>query len=448
MDEARRARWRADVRCLARHAAGRRAPARLHDARVEGRLRARCCHRRPARPRTRHRLVAGLERERRTLGGPRRRDEEAGVERDRGDRRRAFRRAAPRATGRHRPVWLGTLLRSARGVRGQGGERQTGRARRYRGARLPDRLRQPLPLPEARDQSGAPVDAAALGDAREDTVAAVARATTGPTTITLSYPAAQTIRSATLFVADAIPPFGDAEFAPVLEAELDGGWQRIADVPLANVPTTVAFATVTARHFRVVFRPNTAPKSAGLAAPAPGAVVGGIFPTGPKPTTIRVATLRLSAEARVHRFEAKAGFAAVPDFYALASDALAPEASSAARVIDLTARVAPDGSLDWTPPPGHWRIVRLGWSLIGTTNHPATAEATGLEVDKYRRRCGAPLHRPLSRHLPRRARRFGQRPRRARYGQHRSRRRELDAAHDRAVPRRCAATIRRLGCPR
>jgi hypothetical protein len=33
-------------------------------------------------------------------------------------------------------------------------------------------------------------------------------------------------------------------------------------------------------------------------------------------------------------------------------------------------------------PTGDWVILRLGYPLIGTTNHPATKEATGLEVDK------------------------------------------------------------------
>ena len=46
----------------------------------------------------------------------------------------------------------------------------------------------------------------------------------------------------------------------------------------------------------------------------------------------------------------------------------------------------PDGTLDWTPPPGNWVVLRFGYSLLGITNHPATAEATGLEVDKMDRR--------------------------------------------------------------
>ena len=35
-----------------------------------------------------------------------------------------------------------------------------------------------------------------------------------------------------------------------------------------------------------------------------------------------------------------------------------------------------------TSPPGRWAILRMGYSLIGKKNHPASAEATGYEVDK------------------------------------------------------------------
>ena len=37
---------------------------------------------------------------------------------------------------------------------------------------------------------------------------------------------------------------------------------------------------------------------------------------------------------------------------------------------------------NWTPPAGDWKIVRFGYSLTGKQNHPASPEATGLEVDK------------------------------------------------------------------
>ena len=205
-----------------------------------------------------------------------------------------------------------------------------------------------------------------------------------PATMLLAYPTPVTIRSADLFVRAALPPFGDAEFLPVLEAQTASGWQRVATFPLGTVPTTVSFAPVTARSFRLVFGPNTAPPTVSLGAPAPGVVIEGIFPGGgATPPPIKIAQFSLSSAAKVDRFEAKAGFATVGDYYALATTASNEAGIDPARVIDLTGKMRPDGSLDWTAPAGRWRVLRLGTSLLGTTNHPASPEATGLEVDKY-----------------------------------------------------------------
>jgi alpha-L-rhamnosidase len=75
-----------------------------------------------------------------------------------------------------------------------------------------------------------------------------------------------------------------------------------------------------------------------------------------------------------------------PDYYALATREAAPDTAVApADVLMLTEHFRPDGTLDWTPPSGHWTVLRMGYSLIGTENHPAPAEATGLEVDKLNR---------------------------------------------------------------
>jgi hypothetical protein len=248
--------------------------------------------------------------------------------------------------------------------------------------------------PRATDQAGAALDVRALSDDREDTNVSIPRGATPA--ILLDYPAAQTVRSATLYLPNAVPPFGDPEFLPALEAETEQGWTPVANLPLANVPTTVAFAPIVAKRFRVVFAPNTLPKRASLAAPAPGAEVGGIFPGGPAATSIAVGTLKLSPEVRVNRFEAKAGFATVLDFYKIAGTAPEEPVPDAGRVIDLTPRVRADGTLAWTPPAGRWRVVRLGWSLLGTTNHPAAPDATGLEVDKYD---GAAVRRYLTTYL-------------------------------------------------
>ncbi len=94
----------------------------------------------------------------------------------------------------------------------------------------------------------------------------------------------------------------------------------------------------------------------------------------------------LHASPRVNRWEEKAGFGLVRDYYAIASPPVDPKLAVApSEVVDLTSRMKPDGSLQWTPPNGEWVILRLGYSLTGTTNHPATKEATGLEVDKLDR---------------------------------------------------------------
>jgi hypothetical protein len=55
-------------------------------------------------------------------------------------------------------------------------------------------------------------------------------------------------------------------------------------------------------------------------------------------------------------------------------------------IVDLTSKMHPDGTLDWTPlPQGRWVVLRFGYSLTGVTNHPASPEGTGLEVDKLNR---------------------------------------------------------------
>ena len=139
---------------------------------------------------------------------------------------------------------------------------------------------------------------------------------------------------------------------------------------------TYAFAATAAKVFRVVFtaappRPPLPNLPAFMAAPAP------------PPKALAITKLAFEAGARVNRFEAKAGFQPSADFVEAPTPTVAPGAAIAqASIIDLTAKLRPDGRLDWTPPPGRWTVLRFGWSLTGQTNGPAEAEATGLEVDK------------------------------------------------------------------
>jgi hypothetical protein len=132
----------------------------------------------------------------------------------------------------------------------------------------------------------------------------------------------------------------------------------------------------------------------GVDLAALGAMMTGV--PGGAPKGLRIGEFRLFAEDHVDRAETKAGFAVAQDYYALDAHLPDDKGASPAAVIDLTSRLRPDGTLDWTPPRGHWRIVRLGYSLLGTMNHPATAEATGLEVDKFD---GAAVRRYLEHYL-------------------------------------------------
>jgi len=87
--------------------------------------------------------------------------------------------------------------------------------------------------------------------------------------------------------------------------------------------------------------------------------------------------------AVVNRFQEKAAFSAASNIYAMATPAVPPaDAIRKADVLDLTSRMRADGTLDWTPPAGNWVVLRIGYSLTGAQNRPASPEATGLEVDK------------------------------------------------------------------
>ena len=238
------------------------------------------------------------------------------------------------------------------------------------------------PRVTANDAIGTPLDAAALSDASLVSAVDVARGTAAaPGLAILRFAAPRTIRAATVFISDAKSTFSASVLRPIIEAEVDGRWRKLADVPLGVVPTTVSFAPVRTRAVRLVLVPTAVSGPRPMSIGAPGAEIIDIFPKAPQGPTVRLGMFRVSDAARVHRAETKAGFDIALDYYAL--DAPASPGVDPARVIDLTTRLHPDGTLDWSPPPGRWRIVRLGSTLLGKTNHPATPEATGLEVDKY-----------------------------------------------------------------
>jgi hypothetical protein len=204
-----------------------------------------------------------------------------------------------------------------------------------------------------------------------------------PTIVSLNYKRPQHVQSATIFLFAEASPISGGQFAPTLEARVNGRWDRVAVLPLTAVPTTVSFPPEVARNFRVVLEPAPGTAWIGIRAVAPGAASVNFFTAPPPSKPVKIGELRLSSEPKIDQFETKAGFAIAEDYYALSKGVPDLAGVDPDRVINLTPLLRGDGSIDWTPPKGNWRIIRIGYSLVGTTNHPATPEATGLEVDKF-----------------------------------------------------------------
>lgn len=241
----------------------------------------------------------------------------------------------------------------------------------------------PLPLPRM-SFNGGPVDAAKLTDSKFPTSIDFPRGgATQPATINIDYPTPVTIRSMSIAMTVYTDSFGTGGpgVEPFLEAETDRAWKEVAQLDLkGSFQSTASFKPVTAQRFRVSFRPSPVEALLSNLFGAPGAE--GFSIGGPPPTTFGVRELRLSSEALVNRFEVKAGFGHAQYYYELDQGVANEPGVPVASVIDLTSRMRPDGQLDWTPPSGRWKVLRLGYSLSGQTNHPAPKEATGLEVDK------------------------------------------------------------------
>ncbi|MEU1971432.1 glycosyl hydrolase [Microbacterium sp. NPDC019599] len=162
----------------------------------------------------------------------------------------------------------------------------------------------------------------------------------------------------------------------VLQAGDDGvAYRDIVTLPATTVPArTASFPPVTARRFRLVL-------SGASAAEALPPVADGVRlpPVLRRSDAFLVSEFALRTAGRVHHAEVKAGFGVVPDYYAVDTD---PGAGLGIdEVLDLTELLEGD-TLRWDPPPGRWRVLRLGASLTGQTNGPASPDATGLEVDK------------------------------------------------------------------
>jgi hypothetical protein len=240
------------------------------------------------------------------------------------------------------------------------------------------------PLPKVTTSKGE-VPAAGLFDRRLVKAIEIDRPSNkNPGWVRFDYPRPVTLRSLTVVLEPKKPEIAVSTEIPAwLEVSEDGvTFRKVADITAGSfTQNTNSFAPVTGRIFRVVLQP--APATLPALDMAPGALLQPGLALSPPGKMLTISEMALSSDARIERFEEKAGFASLPDYYAVPTPAVGPrDVIDRLSVIDLTSRMKADGTLDWTPPKGRWRVVRLGYSLTGHMNGPTTAEATGLEVDK------------------------------------------------------------------
>jgi hypothetical protein len=253
--------------------------------------------------------------------------------------------------------------------------------------RAPDDDRGMTELQPKVSASGGSFDVVALADGDLSKASLLPAAPVGERAwIQYEFAQPQTFRGLTFVTAGGAGGRGGGAGNQQLEASEDGRqFRTVAVIP--GGARTIAFAPVAARFFRVTIltpQPQQNP-GAGLGGFGGGGGQGGRgqAPAGPVGTQIAEFVLHSSI---VNRFQEKAAFSAATNIYSMATPAV-PESAAVrkADVIDLTSKMRPDGTLDWTPPAGRWVVLRIGYSLTGHQNSPASPEATGLEVDKLNR---------------------------------------------------------------
>lgn len=233
------------------------------------------------------------------------------------------------------------------------------------GYREPDAV-SALPVPIAATAGGQRLDASLLQDGRFTDAQAVPADAAGTAVVRLQFARPETVRAITIGVMGAFPHgHVDARYA-------DGHVERLADIDalpggdvFGSLPArTISFAhPATAATFELVLDP-----AEDHADPV---------------AAYQLSELKLDAEPRINRFEAKVAFDSLKNYADAATPDVAPAAAIArGDVVDLTSHMRPDGTLDWNAPPGRWRILRFGASLTGHRNSPSTAKGEGLEVDK------------------------------------------------------------------
>ena len=167
-----------------------------------------------------------------------------------------------------------------------------------------------------------------------------------------------------------------------IKASDDGiNFKEIAAFTSSIVPfNTISFPATTAKYWRIAYKTLPPPMNVMAA-------MSGGNPKVEKPDGVEVSEFILYNTDRIDQAEDKAGFTPWREQNNMikGGQGVMQDVISTEDVIDLTNKMLPDGTLNWQAPAGIWGIIRFGYSLTGRQNHPASPEATGLEVDKLDR---------------------------------------------------------------
>ncbi|MCL6506308.1 MAG: hypothetical protein K6T59_04730 [Bryobacteraceae bacterium] len=229
--------------------------------------------------------------------------------------------------------------------------------------------------------NGAPVDAGRItagGDSAG--VEVTPFGSSGLGYLELEFAEVMAVRSVSVVSEPVLSPAPGLAFGSgvplVLECSEDGRqYRKVCDIPIESgffaalfgpslAPADASFAAVQARYFRIVTR---------------------------QPRRIR--DVKLSGAVRIPNWQSKANFIG-PGLGSYGPEGPAPawevpaEPGSVidpAGIVDLTARMNPQGHLEWEAPSGNWTVLRFGQTSTGKQNSPAPDGGEGLECDKFSR---------------------------------------------------------------
>jgi hypothetical protein len=199
--------------------------------------------------------------------------------------------------------------------------------------------------------------------------------------IQFAFPQPQTIETISMVGGGNPGMYGqgaDPMDSRALEASDDGvNYRLITHIPPgAILQQTITVPETTAKYFRITVK-NPPP-------PFNRAATLGLADKSKKNSAgTEIAEIMLYTANRINRFEEKSAFAPAGNLLNIKTAVDSSDVVNANEVINITDKLSADGTLNWIAPQGgEWRIIRFGYSLLGTINHPASYPATGLEVDK------------------------------------------------------------------